>query len=67
MRELIDQTYLERKKICDGCEFFSENKKKTGWTTLRPDEHCTDCGCPTTAKLRCLSCNCPKNYWTEVT
>jgi hypothetical protein len=31
------------------------------------DEHCTDCGCTTSAKNRCLSCKCPKEFWFPVT
>lgn len=66
MRELIDKTYQERIQICNGCSEFSENKKKTGWKTTRIDEHCTNCGCPTGSKNRCLSCECPLKKWLAV-
>ena len=33
---------------------------------MRLEEHCTDCGCPTASKLRCLSCNCPLLKWKAV-
>ena len=71
MKELIERVYEERITICRGCPLFSENKKKTGWTTLRFDEHCTDCGCTSSAKNRCLSCECPlegeEKKWNAVT
>ncbi len=54
-------------KICEGCPLYSENKKKTGWTTFRPDEHCTDCGCPLVSKSKCLHCECPLKKWLAVT
>lgn len=53
-------------EICKGCPLFSENKKKEGWSTVRLDEHCTDCGCTLSAKARCLSCQCPKEKWLAV-
>lgn len=24
------------------------------------------CGCPLASKVKCLDCNCPKNYWLAV-
>lgn len=54
-------------EICKECPLFSENKKKlTDWTTKRPDEHCTSCGCTLSAKARCLSCECPLKKWLAV-
>jgi hypothetical protein len=32
-------------------------------TPLRPDAHCTHCGCTLSAKTKCLSCSCPINMW----
>lgn len=68
---MIENVYQERIKICRDCPFFSENKKKTGWKTRRHDEHCTDCGCTSSAKNRCLSCECPlegeEKKWRAVT
>lgn len=66
MKEIIENTYQERIVICNSCDEDSENKKKTGWTTLRIDRHCTNCGCTTEAKLRCLSCECPIKKWTKL-
>jgi len=66
MKEAIQATSEERMQICRGCEHFSENRKVTGWKTVRPDEHCTSCGCTLSAKTACLSCSCPKNKWLSV-
>lgn len=55
-----------RLRICRECPENSENKKKTGWTTFRPDEHCTNCGCTLSAKTKCLSCECPLKKWMAI-
>lgn len=61
---MIQEVAQERKKICDGCEWHSENRKKThGYKSVRPDDHCVNCGCTLDAKQRCLSCECPLKYW----
>jgi hypothetical protein len=60
LRETIEQVSKERLSICDTCVFHSKNHS----TPLRPDVHCTNCGCNLDAKSRCLSCSCPKNKWT---
>jgi hypothetical protein len=64
LKDIIDVTMKERKKICLQCPFHSSNMN-----TIRPDDHCTLCGCPDISKLKCLSCVCadedaPK--WGEV-
>jgi hypothetical protein len=61
MKPLIEKVAAERLAICNDCELSSKNKK-----TIRPDLHCTDCGCPLEAKTRCLSCDCPKKKWLAV-
>jgi len=33
---------------------------------VRPDAHCTNCGCTLSAKTKCLSCSCPLNKWEAV-
>src|SRR5690348_8818752 len=67
MKELIESTYQERMEVCKNCPFFSENRKRlTDWTTPRLDEHCTKCGCTLSAKLRCLSCECPDKKWSAI-
>lgn len=53
-------------EVCRGCDKFSENRKKKGYNTIRLEEHCTDCGCPTASKLRCLSCSCPLAKWGAI-
>jgi hypothetical protein len=67
LKELIEQVYNEREDQCNSCEYDSEVKQKTGWTTIRIDRHCTSCGCTTSAKLRCLSCECPLKKWLPIT
>jgi hypothetical protein len=66
MKEAIEAKREERLKICSECEHHSENKKATGWKTVRIDEHCTSCGCTLSAKTSCLSCSCPKKKWLSV-
>lgn len=62
MKVLIHDVSQERLTICSTCPFHS----KFHSTPLRPDNHCTDCGCNLEAKTACLSCSCPKGKWTEV-
>jgi len=67
LKDLIDQVYKDRLTHCNTCPEDSENKKKTGWTTLRIDRHCGNCGCTTEPKLKCLSCSCPLSKWQAIT
>lgn len=53
LKKAILQNSVERLLICKKCEFNSRNTR-----SLRPDEHCTICGCPLIALTKCLSCNC---------
>ena len=62
MKDMIQQVSKERVTICNDCPFHSKNHK----TPLRPDAHCTDCGCNLEAKSACLSCNCPQGKWLAV-
>ena len=57
LKELIEETSKERLQICETCPWHSSNRE--GYTSMRPDEHCTDCGCTLSAKTKCLSCDCP--------
>lgn len=50
----------ERMKICNNCEYISTKHK-----TIRPDVHCTHCGCTLDAKTRCASCACPIGKWNS--
>jgi hypothetical protein len=63
---LIDSTYQERMAICLQCPHHSDNAKKDGYTSVRPDAHCTNCGCTLAAKTKCLSCECPLKKWEAV-
>jgi hypothetical protein len=65
LKQLIQQVSCERMEICCECEFNSKNTKKK---SIRPDEHCMECGCTLSAKTKCLSCNCPLEFpkWEAV-
>ena len=65
MKDVINKTSEERMSVCRNCEWFSKNRED--YKTLRPDEHCTNCGCTLSAKTKCLSCSCPINLWDAVT
>ena len=54
LKELIKRISDERLAICKNCPHNSKYHK-----TLRPDKHCTICGCTLVAKAKCLSCDCP--------
>jgi len=62
MKVLIHDVSEERLSICSKCPLHS----KFHSTPLRPDNHCTDCGCNLEAKTACLSCSCPQNKWDAV-
>lgn len=56
--EAIELVAKARLEICRSCEKHSSKNN-----TKRPDEHCTECGCPLISKTRCLSCKCPLEKW----
>ena len=62
LKDVIKVVTEERKKICDNCSYHSKFHK-----SIRPDEHCTHCGCTLYAKQACLHCKCPIDKWTNVT
>lgn len=64
LKDVIDETVEKRMAICRGCEHYSENAKKNGYSTIRRDVHCVHCGCMLSAKTACLSCECPVKKWT---
>jgi len=67
MKEQIETVANERLAICSQCSFQSEVRKRlSDYKTIRPDVHCTNCGCTLAAKTRCLSCSCPIGLWKEV-
>lgn len=61
LKELISETSKKRIMICNECPKHSKN-----FSSLRPDEHCTVCGCSLLPKTKCLSCNCPENKWLPI-
>ena len=67
LKKQIDEIGEFRMSICRQCEYNSEIRKKDkAFKTLRPDEHCTNCGCTLSAKTKCLSCVCPIKKWEAV-
>ena len=65
-KAFIEYISKERNDICIQCNEHSYNKPK--YTTIRPDAHCTNCGCTLAAKTKCLTCECPLKKWgaTEI-
>ena len=67
IKEKIATIGAQRMEICRSCNYNSEVRKvKLKEKILRPDEHCTHCGCTLAAKTKCLSCECPIKRWTAV-
>jgi hypothetical protein len=64
-KQLLNQQVIdvstERMLICNSCEEHSSNKKD--YKSVRPDAHCTNCGCTLAAKTKCLTCECPLRKW----
>jgi len=56
LKQKIEETAVLRTDVCRGCEMNSLYAKHS---PLRPDEHCTVCLCTISAKVKCLSCDCP--------
>ena len=54
-KQLITTVSRARINICRNCQYHSRHHN----TPLRPDAHCTHCGCTLSAKTKCLSCECP--------
>jgi hypothetical protein len=61
LKEIIKEASLYRMEICETCDFHSKNH-----LSIRPDVHCTKCGCTLSAKTACLSCKCPINKWRDI-
>lgn len=66
------KTIFERRVICEGCPFMSENAKTSeeflalsgeNYKSSRPDKHCTMCGCPIQYKTASLSSSCGIEAW----
>ena len=60
-KDFIEHVSKERLAICNVCEEHSSNKK--GYSSMRIDAHCTNCGCTLSAKTKCLTCECPLKKW----
>jgi hypothetical protein len=60
---MIFKMSSERLQICRSCEKNSLILKSQGKVLMRPDEHCTECGCTLAAKTKCASCECPLKKW----
>ncbi len=61
LKDMIDTVSKERLEICRKCPFHRDPFDRS----VRPDEHCHDCGCSLTPKTKCLSCSCPQGNWGE--
>ena len=62
-KAFIEYTSQTRIAICEECDKHSSKHK-----SVRPDAHCTECGCTLSAKTKCLTCECPLKKWlaTEI-
>jgi hypothetical protein len=66
-KAFIEYVSQERLDICTQCEEHSYNRPEdTLISVIRPDAHCTNCGCTLAAKTKCLSCECPLKKWLAV-
>jgi len=63
IKESIEQISQERLNICKACDKNSDNAKRLGYKTFRPDFHCSLCGCNLELKTRSLSEVCPSGKW----
>jgi nucleoid DNA-binding protein len=64
VKQTVEEIAKQRTVICKGCSLNSDHQKKyNNYKTLRPDFHCTDCGCDLHLKTRALSQSCPKGKW----
>ncbi len=61
LKEAINAAVEQRMAICNECPHIS-----TKHFSIRPDVHCTKCGCTLSAKTACLSCQCPVNKWSAI-
>jgi hypothetical protein len=66
VKQQVEKVATQRLSLCKGCAHNSDNKKRSGYKSFRPDVHCTICGCNLELKTRCMSCECPIKKWTPV-
>jgi len=60
LKKEIKRIHTKRINICESCEHHSKHHD-----SIRPDDHCTICGCTLVAKTKCLSCKCPIDKWMD--
>jgi hypothetical protein len=60
LKDAIAHAVETRMKICNECPHISTKHQ----SVIRPDVHCTKCGCTLSAKTACLTCECPLKKWT---
>ena len=60
-KELIEMMSEKRMEVCNACPHISTNHK-----SVRPDVHCTKCGCTLAAKTRAFDAACPLGYWVGI-
>lgn len=64
VKEEIERIATRRIEICKACPHNSDYAKThRGYSSIRPDFHCTICKCDLYMKTRCLSCECPIKKW----
>ncbi len=64
VKQTVEEIAKQRTAICRGCSLNSDYQKRfNNYKSLRPDFHCTDCGCDLHLKTRALSQHCPKGKW----
>lgn len=64
LKEEIEKVAKTRDEICRGCPMNSDHQKRYNkYKTIRPDFHCTVCGCDLHMKTRAMSQHCPLDKW----
>ncbi len=66
LKSLIKEVHEQRMAICTECPNHSDNAKKEGYTTIRPDVHCVVCKCPLGPKTKSLRHECPQKKWLAI-
>lgn len=64
-KEHIEEIAAQRNETCIKCIYIDLKGSKCAVTGTQPC--CSECGCSLKLKLRSLSSDCPKDYWSAVT
>ena len=64
-KEHVEAVATDRFQVCISCSLFDAFGKDCLAPGTQPC--CSDCGCSLEFKLRSLSSECPKEYWSSVT